>query len=76
MFKEKLFIFITTSLQNFGKFLTISFVTLFIITYINTYDKYELTTGHQRHSIAGNSDITIDGRHKIYINKLGAANNN
>ena len=46
------------------------------ITYINTYDKYELTTGHQRHSIGGNSDITIDGRHKIYINKLGAANNN
>ena len=46
------------------------------ITYINTYDKYELTTGHQRHSIGGNSDITIDGRHKIFINKLGAPNNN
>ena len=46
------------------------------ITYINTYDKYELTTGHQRHSIGGNSDITIDGRHKIYINKKGQANNN
>ena len=46
------------------------------ITYINTYDKYDLTTGHSRYSIGGNSDITIDGRHKIYINKRGQANNN
>jgi len=46
------------------------------ITYINTYDKYELTTGHQRYSIGGNSDITIDGRHKIYINKRGMPGNN
>ena len=45
------------------------------IIYLNAYDKYELTTGHQRHSIGGNSDITIDGRHKIYINKSQMPNN-
>ena len=46
------------------------------ITYLNAYDKFEITTGHQRHSIGGNSDITIDGRHKIFINKSQSANNN
>ena len=46
------------------------------ITLLNVYDKYELTTGHQRHTIGGNSDITIDGRHKIFINKSQSANNN
>ena len=45
------------------------------ITYLNAYDKFEITTGHQRHSIGGNSDITIDGRHKIFINKSQSANN-
>ena len=42
----------------------------------NIKNKYEITSGHQRYAIEGDSDITIDGRHKIYINKLGAANNN
>jgi len=46
------------------------------ITYLNAYDKFEITTGHQRHSIGGNSDITIDGRHKIFINKSQSATNN
>jgi len=42
----------------------------------NIKNKYEITSGHQRYAIEGDSDITIDGRHKIYINKTGAANNN
>ena len=32
-------------------------------------DDYKFTTGHSYHYIEGNSDITIDGHHKIYINK-------
>ena len=46
------------------------------ITYLNAYDKFEITTGLHRNSIGGNSDITIDGRHKIFINKSQSANNN
>ena len=45
------------------------------IVHLNKKDKYEITTGHQRHSIGGASDITIDGRHKIYINKSQTPNN-
>ena len=45
------------------------------IVYLNVKDKYEITTGKQCHSIGGNSDITIDGRHKIYINKSQTTNN-
>ena len=43
---------------------------------INNKNKYEITSGHQRYSIGGDSDITIDGHHKIYINKFGLPNNN
>ena len=43
---------------------------------LNKNEKYEITSAHSFHSIGGNSDITIDGRHKIYINKKGEANNN
>ena len=39
------------------------------IVYLNVGDKYEITSGKQCHAIYGNSDISIDGRHKIYINK-------
>ena len=46
------------------------------IVYLNKGDKYQLTSGKECHTIGGNSDITIDGRHKIFINKLGATNNN
>ena len=37
---------------------------------------YTLTTTDNSVSIGGKSDITIGGRHKIYINKDGAENNN
>ena len=46
------------------------------IVYINKADKYEITSGKQCHAITGNSDITIDGRHKIFINKNAHPNNN
>jgi len=36
---------------------------------------YILTSDSNKHYIAGNSDITIDGRHKIYINKNNVENN-
>ena len=36
---------------------------------------YTLTNLNNHISIGGNSDITIDGRHKVYINKGGLANN-
>jgi len=36
---------------------------------------YTLLTGDNKVSIGGNSDISIDGRHKIYINKGAVANN-
>jgi len=36
---------------------------------------YTLTSDNNKHYIAGDSDITIDGRHKIYINKNNTPNN-
>jgi len=45
------------------------------IVYLNKGDKYEITSGKQCHAITGDSDITIDGRHKIYINKSQMPNN-
>jgi hypothetical protein len=38
-------------------------------------DSYTLTNGDHQVYIQGKSDITIDGRHKLYINKDGSANN-
>ena len=37
---------------------------------------YKLTSSHNLVNIEGRSDISIGGRHKIYINKDGAADNN
>ena len=37
---------------------------------------YRLTTSHNLVNIEGRSDISIGGRHKILINKDGAADNN
>ena len=39
-------------------------------------DQYVLTSADNKVNIEGNSDLTIGGRHKIYINKDGQANNN
>jgi len=38
--------------------------------------EYQLTSGANKVDIQGLSDITIGGRHKIYINKDGAVDNN
>ena len=38
-------------------------------------DHYTLTSANNLHYIQGNSDITISGRHKIYLNKDGLLNN-
>jgi hypothetical protein len=38
-------------------------------------DSYTLTTGDQYVYIQGKSDTTINGRHKLFINKDGATNN-
>ena len=38
-------------------------------------DHYNITIGKSQAAIEGDSDISIDGRHKIYINKRGATNN-
>jgi hypothetical protein len=38
-------------------------------------DQYTLTTGDQSVYIQGKSDTTINGRHKLYINKNGSPNN-
>ena len=38
--------------------------------------QYVLTSSHNLVNIDGRSDISIGGRHKIYINKDGAADNN
>jgi hypothetical protein len=38
-------------------------------------DHYTLTSGDSKVYIQGDSDTTIDGRHKIFINKDGSANN-
>ena len=43
---------------------------------IITNDHYILTSNNNKAYIQGDSDITIGGRHKIYINKDGQANNN
>ena len=36
---------------------------------------YQLISQNKKVYVAGNSDITIDGRHKLYINKSNTANN-
>lgn len=41
-----------------------------------TGSHYGVTNSNHKHFIQGNSDITIDGRHKVYINKSGTADNN
>ena len=41
-----------------------------------TGSHYGVTNKDNKHLIRGNSDITIDGRHKVYINKSGTADNN
>ena len=38
-------------------------------------DDHTYTIGHNYHYIEGSSDITIDGHHKIYINKSATLNN-
>ena len=38
-------------------------------------DSYRLLSNKEQVQITGNSDITIDGRHKLYINKSGVENN-
>ncbi len=38
-------------------------------------DHYTLTTGDNQVYIQGKSDITMNGRHKLYINKNGSDNN-
>ena len=42
---------------------------------IITNDHYTLTSNNNKAYIQGNSDITIAGRHKIYVNKDGQSNN-
>jgi len=39
-------------------------------------DHYTITSNNNKVAIEGNSDITISGRHKVYINRDGQANNN
>ena len=43
---------------------------------LNTASYFNITNADNKHYIKGNSDITIDGRHKVYINKSGTADNN
>ena len=38
-------------------------------------DHYNILGGKRQEVIEGNADVTIDGRHKIYINKSGTTNN-
>ena len=38
-------------------------------------DHYNIVSGKRQAVIEGNADLTIGGRHKIYINKDGATNN-
>jgi hypothetical protein len=38
-------------------------------------DNYLITSNDNKAFIQGDSDITIDGRHKVYINKTGQPNN-
>ena len=46
------------------------------IVYLNKVNKYEITSFNNYNTIGGDSDITIEGRHKIYINKSGKSGNN
>jgi len=39
-------------------------------------DHYIISGGKRQEVIEGQSDVTIDGRHKVYINKSGTADNN
>ena len=38
-------------------------------------DHYTITAGKKQALIEGNSDLSINGRHKLYINKSGQSNN-
>ena len=38
-------------------------------------DHYTLTSGKRQAEIQGNCDISIDGRHKLFLNKSGTLNN-
>ena len=39
-------------------------------------DNFTITSKDNKSHIKGKSDITIDGRHKLFINKSGETNNN
>ncbi len=43
---------------------------------LNKASYFNITDQDNKHYIKGNSDVTIDGRHKVYINKSGTADNN
>ena len=46
------------------------------IVVLNKNEKYEITSASNYQYIGGHSDVTIEGRHKIYINKSGLPFNN
>ena len=43
---------------------------------LNMASYFNITQKDNKHYIKGNSDVTIDGRHKVFINKSGIENNN
>ena len=43
---------------------------------LNMASYFNITQKDNKHFIKGDSDITIDGRHKVFINKSGIENNN
>ena len=43
---------------------------------LNMASYFNITQSDNKHYIKGNSDVTIDGRHKVFINKSGIADNN
>ena len=43
---------------------------------LNMASYFNITNKDSKHYIRGSSDVTIDGRHKVFINKSGTANNN
>ena len=43
---------------------------------LNMASYFNITQSDNKHYIKGNSDVTIDGRHKVFINKSGIENNN
>ena len=43
---------------------------------LNMTSYFNITQKDNKHYIKGNSDVTIDGRHKVFINKSGIADNN